>query len=89
MKLFLVTNQLQSDAGMVVESVYAVAAENEEEALAKAAAKAEVEVLEQRVRPLVFDHEGVALVWMGAPQTGDVQYMEGKAWRDSGMRDGR
>ena len=89
MKLFLVTNQLASDAGPVIESVYVIAAESEEEALAKAAAKARVELVEQRVRPLVFDHDGAALVWMGAPQTGEVQYMEGKTKRDSGMRDGR
>jgi len=89
MKLFLVTNQLASDAGPVIESVYVIAAESEEEALAKAAAKARVELVGQRVRPLVFDHDGAALVWMGAPQTGEVQYMEGKTKRDSGMRDGR
>lgn len=89
MKLFLVTNQLASDAGPVIESVYVIAAESEEEALAKAAAKARVELVGQRVRPLVFDHDGAALVWMGAPQTGEVQYMEGRTKRDSGMRDGR
>jgi len=89
MKLFLVTNQLESDAGLIVESIYAVAAASEEEALSKAAAKAKTKVLHQRVRPLVFDHQGTALVWMGSPQTGEVQQLEGKTKRDSGMRDGR
>ncbi|WP_457636871.1 hypothetical protein [Oceanithermus sp.] len=89
MKLFLVSNELNSKTGIVIESVYVVAADSEEEALSKAAAKAAVELRRQRVRPLVFDHEGLALVWMGAPQTGEVQQMEGKTKRDSGMRDGR
>ncbi len=89
MKLFLVTNVLDSDAGLRVEAVYAVAAESEEEALEKARAKAKVAPVEQRVRPLVFDHQGTALVWMGAPQTGEVQHMEGQAPKSSGMRDGR
>ncbi len=89
MKLFLVTNVLASDAGPVVESVYLVAAEGEDEALAKARGKAKVEVLEQRVRPVVFDHQGTALVWMGAAQTGEVQHASGRTAKDSGMRDGR
>jgi len=89
MKLFLVTNQLESDAGLIVESVYAVAAAAEDEALAKAAAKAKTKLLRQWARPLVFDHEGTALVWMGSPQTGEEQQLEGKIKRDSGMRDGR
>jgi len=89
MKLFLVTNVLNSEAGPTVESVYVVAAEGEDEALAKARAKAKAELLEQRVRPLVFDHEGAALVWMGAPQTGEARHLSGRAKKDSGMRDGR
>ncbi|WP_457629856.1 hypothetical protein [Oceanithermus sp.] len=89
MKLFLVTNVLRPEKGPEVESVYVIAAEGEEEALAKARNKAGAGLAGQRVRPLVFDHEGAALVWMGAPQTGEVQYMEGKTKRDSGMRDGR
>jgi len=89
MKLFLVTNQLESDAGLIVESVYLVAADEEGEALAKARAKAKTKVLNQRARPLVFDHQGVALVWMGSPQTGEERRLEGKTKRDSGMRDGR
>jgi len=89
MKLFLVTNQLESDAGLIVESVYAVAAGSEEEALEKAAAKAKTKLLRQWSRPLVFDHEGTALVWMGSPQTGEEERMEGRTKRDSGMRDGR
>jgi hypothetical protein len=89
MKLFLVTNVLRSDAGPTVESVYVVAAESEDEARAKARAKAKVELLEQRLRPLVFDAQGTALVWMGAPQTGEVEHRSGRAKKDSGMRDGR
>ena len=89
MKLFLATNVLDSDAGLRVEAVYVVAAENEEEALEKARAKAKMALVEQRVRPLVFDHQGTALVWMGVPQTGEVQHMEGRTPKSSGMRDGR
>ncbi|HGY10529.1 MAG TPA: hypothetical protein ENK37_10860 [Oceanithermus profundus] len=89
MKLYLVTNVLRSDAGPTVESVYVVAAESEDEALAKAKAKAKSELLEQRLRPLVFDHEGTALVWMGAPQAGEAEYRRGRARKESGMRDGR
>jgi len=89
MKLYLVTNVLRSGVGPVVESVYVVAAENEEEARGKVRGKARAELLEQRVRSVVFDHEGAALVWMGAPQTGEVEYRTGRAKKDSGMRDGR
>jgi len=89
MKLFLVTNQIKSDAGLVVESVYVVAASDTDGALAKAAGKAKTQVLDQRVRPLVFDHDGTALVWIGSSETGEVQHIEGKTKRDSGMRDGR
>jgi len=89
MKLYLVTNVLRSGAGPVVESVYVVAAENEEEAGGKARGKAETELLEQRVRSVVFDREGTALVWMGIPQTGEARHLSGRAKKDSGMRDGR
>ncbi|GEM_PF-3146787 len=89
MKLFLVTNVLDSDAGVTVEAVYVVAASGEEEALEKARQKAAKRLLRQRIRPVVFDHQGVSLVWMGLPQTGEVEHMEGKTKRGSGMRDGR
>ncbi|ADR36150.1 hypothetical protein [Oceanithermus profundus] len=89
MKLYLVTNVLRSGAGPVVESVYVVAAENEEEARGKARGKARTELLEQRVRSVVFDHEGTALVWMGAPQTGEAEHRSGRTKKESGMRDGR
>ncbi len=89
MKLFLVTNVLHSAAGPVVESVYVIAAGSEDEALAKARHKAAVELREQRVRPLVFDHEGAALVWMGAARSGEAQHLSGSTKKDSGMRDGR
>ena len=89
MKLYLVTNVLRSDAGPTVETVYVVVAEGEDEALAKAKTKAETELLEQRLRPLVFDHEGAALVWMGAPQAGEAEYKRGRTHKESGMRDGR
>lgn len=89
MKLFLVTNVLHAEAGPKVESVYVIAAEGEDEALSKARAKAKSELLEQRVRPLVFDQAGTALVWMGAAQTGEAKHLSGEAKKDSGMRDGR
>jgi len=61
------------------------AAEGEEEALKKVRARGGEAVLHQRVRPLRFESDGTALVWMGLLQ-GEVERAEGRAKRQSGMR---
>jgi hypothetical protein len=85
MKLFLVTNELAAEGPGRVEAVYLVAAESEDEAMAKARARGGDAVLGQRVRALAFEPDGTALVWMGL-LGGEVEQKEGKVRRSSGMR---
>ncbi len=85
MKLFLVTNEIRAEGPGRAEAVYLVAAEGEEEARAKARARGGDAVIAQRVRPLAFEPDGTALVWMGL-LSGEVEQREGRVKKSSGMR---
>ncbi len=85
MKLFLVTNELEAEGPGRVEAVYLVAAESEEEALKKARARGGAAVLRQRVRPLRFESDGTAMIWMGL-SLGAEERARSKVRRSSGMR---
>ena len=85
MKLYLVTNELEAEGPGRVEAVYLVAAESEEEALTKARARGGGSLLAQRVKPLAFEPDGTALVWMGL-LSGEASRSEGRTRRSSGMR---
>ena len=85
MKLYLVTNELFAEGPGRLEAVYLVAADSEEEALKKARARGGEAVRSQRVRPLRFEPDGTALVWMGLLGS-EVERAEGKAKKSSGMR---
>ena len=85
MKLFLVTNELEAEGPGRVEAVYLVAAESEEEALKKARDRGGAALLRQRVRPLRFESDGTALIWMGLSR-GAEERARGKVRRSSGMR---
>ncbi len=85
MKLYLVTNELESQGAGRFEAVYVVAAESEEEALAKAKARGGDGILAQRVRALAFEHDGTVLVWMGLLE-GRTTQAKGQTTKSSGMR---
>ncbi len=85
MKLFLVTNELESDGPGRFEAVYVVAAETPEEALERAKRRGGEGVVAQHVRPLRFEPDQTALVWMGLVG-GTSASARGRVKKQSGMR---
>jgi len=85
MKLFLVTNELKGEGPGRFEAVYVVAAETPEEALERAKKRGGEGVVAQHVRPLRFEPDQTALVWMGLVG-GTTETGQGRVKKQSGMR---